>query len=251
MDSIEILTGQNVTIEYKPADIGQRILAAILDNIFMILYGLTLFFVFVNLDTMSLRRFGMSEETVWILVSIASLPLLGYHLIFETATSGQTPGKIIMKIKVTNADGTITGIGGYFLRWLIRPVDMFFYGGLGLLLIIFTKRHQRLGDMAAGTVVVKVAPKEAGMNNELYNFGNNYQPSYPQVEKLSEGQIKLINDILEIPERVDDYNDYNEERLNELSDKVKSVLEIHSRDTGRQFLEKIAKDYNYYASLGF
>ncbi len=243
MESIDILTGQHVTIKYEPASVTQRMGALLLDYFFMFLYIMALAII---LFSPLKNTFG---ETLSIIVfGTLSLPVLCYHVLFETLMEGQTPGKVVVKIKVTNMDGSTPGFLAYFLRWILLPIDMIPYGGLGALLIIFSKNHQRLGDLAAGTVVVKTSTAESKYNlkNDFYEFEETYIPTYKEVEQLTDGQIRLISDLLQDPKSEDEVED----ALEELANKIKQKLHIESKLNNRRFLEIIVKDYNYYASLG-
>jgi uncharacterized RDD family membrane protein YckC len=245
MDTIEVLTGQHITIEYQPATIFQRIFATLIDFAVKGIYGIAVFFLFYD----GAGWMVQSEES-YIKTSLFSIPIFFYHFLFEAFTSGRTPGKMLMKIRVTNVDGSTPGLGAYFLRWILRPVDMVLNWGIGLFLVIFTKNHQRLGDLAAGTTVIKATTQEPVINTDFYDFSNGFQPTYPQAEKLTPGQIGLITDLLELPVPNDEYDE--DDSLLRLSQKVQEMLNIHpSGQNERTFLTTIVKDYNYYASLGF
>jgi uncharacterized RDD family membrane protein YckC len=244
MNSIKILTGQHVIIEYKPAGLIQRIFATLIDFIFQACYIIA--FVFIFSKKFDDHFFG--NRINLLLFCIFLIPILFYHFLFEVFMGGQTPGKALTKIKVTNLDGSITGLGGYFLRWILRPIDMLFNGLVAVLFILISKNHQRIGDIAAGTVVIKVSPKNLDINPEFYSFGEDYQVQYPQAEKLTKGQIKLIQDMLNVPVK----NEFeNDDYLDEIAEKTKSVLGIVNKENSRKFLVQIIKDYNYYTSLGF
>ena len=175
------------------------------------------------------------------------LPALGYHFIFESFSGGKTPGKIIVKIKVTNSDGSVAGIGSYFLRWILLPVDLLCSGGLGALFILFSRNHQRLGDMAAGTVVVKTNPALSfDLDESYYVFSDDYEPTFTNVNHLTEGQIAFITNLLIEPEN----KNATGNSVNELAGKVKTIINTESELSDRKFLETIVRDYNYYATLG-
>ncbi len=238
MESIDILTGQHVTIAYKPASAFERGFATILDWIFQFFYYLFLAVIWGELE------YNVSHNIYITIILITIAPIAFYNFLFEAFMSGQTPGKMIMKIKVTHADGSAVSIGHHFLRWLLRPVDFFpTMGGLGLLFILFTKKQQRIGDLAANTIVVKTSAK-IDIGAEYYDFDETYNPTFPQVENLSEGQVRLIRSFLDLPEKG------NEDRINELAGKVRRVLNIDNRMQERDLLKRVVKDYNFYASLG-
>jgi uncharacterized RDD family membrane protein YckC len=81
-----------------------------------------------------------------------------YPVLFEVLAHGATPGKKALGLTVINADGTPVGWGPAIVRNLLRQIDFlpFFYTA-GLVTMLCNRRFQRLGDLAAGTVVIYVA----------------------------------------------------------------------------------------------
>lgn len=61
----------------------------------------------------------------------------------------------LINIRVVKVDGSTPSIGSYLLRWLLFPIDGPITSGLGLLVVLLNKNNQRLGDLAAGTMVIK------------------------------------------------------------------------------------------------
>jgi uncharacterized RDD family membrane protein YckC len=244
MESINILTGQNVTIKYQPATILARAGALILDYILISVYFFAVTYTFFEkFDLMN----NLSRDWQMTIIVLCWLPALGYHFLFESLLGGRTPGKMIVKIRVTNMDGSVAGIGAYFMRWILMPVDLFPSGGLGVLFIIFSNHHQRLGDMAAGTVVVKTgASLLLDLDDSYYEFPENYQPTFYNVDRLTDGQITFIMNLLIDPQNKTAVSG----SIAELSEKVKKILAVESDLSGRKFLETVLRDYNYYASLG-
>jgi len=243
MESIDILTGQNVTIRYEPANIVRRMSALLLDYLFMGMYIFVLFYSYFELIFPNIP----DDAMINILAIILLLPVMGYHFIFESTMGGRTPGKIIAKIKVTNLDGSTPRLVDYFLRWILLPVDMFPSGGLGTLFILFSKNHQRLGDLAAGTTVVRTeSVSQLSLDEHFYEFSDDYQPTFKEVNLLTDGQILFISNLLQDPKNknVVDYTAI------ELAGKIKEKLNIESKMDDVSFLETIVRDYNYYASLG-
>jgi uncharacterized RDD family membrane protein YckC len=241
MESIDILTGQNVVIRYQTATILQRAGARLLDIFFLFAY---LFSIYSFIEMIELNSY--SREWI-ILIILLWLPALGYHFIFESMLGGKTPGKMIVKIKVTNVDGSIPGIGAYFLRWLLSLVDFWIlWGSLGAIFILFSRNHQRLGDMAAGTIVVKTNSSLAfDLDESYYEFPDSYEPTFIHVDRLTEGQIAFITNMLIEPKN----RNAMSASISELTNKVKSLLNVESNLDERKFLETVVRDYNYYAAL--
>jgi len=243
MESIDILTGQNVIIQYQSATILQRAGARLLDYFFIIACFFFTYYIFIEI---TLRQFYNNSNAIWIAVIIFWLPLLAYHFIFESLSGGKTLGKMIVKIKVTNSDGSIPGIGSYFLRWLLSPIDLLLWGSVGAIFILASRNHQRLGDMAAGTIVVKTNPSLAfDLDESYYVFPDDYQPTFIHVDRLTSGQIAFITNFLIEPKNRNAVSG----SITELANKIKAILNIESNLADRKFLETIVRDYNYYASL--
>lgn len=242
MEFIDILTGQNVIIRYQSATILQRVGALLLDYFFIIAYFLLMYYI---MNILSTRFYDYSNELLIVMI-LLYLPAIGYHFIFESGLGGKTPGKMIVKIKVTKNDGSIPGIGSYFLRWLLLPIDLLFWGCVGAMFILFSRNHQRLGDMAAGTIVVKTDPSLSfDLDESYYEFSDDYEPAFIHVDRLTVGQIAFITNMLIEPKNKNAVSD----SITELANKVKAILNIESNLNERKFLETIVRDYNYYAAL--
>ncbi|MCK4659201.1 MAG: RDD family protein, partial [Phycisphaerae bacterium] len=104
---------------------------------------------------------GVGGWITWVnalVLALVFVLLFGYYVFFEMLLHGQTPGKRALKIRVIRDDGTPMGGMDVVVRNLIRAVDFLpvFYG-LGGLVMFFSSMHKRLGDIAAGTIVVKEA----------------------------------------------------------------------------------------------
>jgi uncharacterized membrane protein SpoIIM required for sporulation/uncharacterized RDD family membrane protein YckC len=105
---------------------------------------------------------GMDDMTTWYLFGVipASVIYFLYHFILEPLMAGRTPGKRLAGLRVLSANGHAPSVGALLTRNVFRIVDSLPVGYVvGLLFVFFGKRHLRLGDIAAGTVVaVERAP---------------------------------------------------------------------------------------------
>jgi Predicted membrane protein/domain len=241
MESINILTGQFVTIRYEPANVVHRGFALLIDYLIM---GVYIFFLSYLWE--EFRPFF--RVISWGMIFLLLSPVVFYHLLFELFTGGQTPGKMLTRIRVVNIDGTSPTPLAYFLRWLLMLVDLFPSGiGLGMFFITFSSCHQRIGDMAAGTIVVKNAkPVELNLERDFLEYTPDYKPIFPQVELLSDGQIRFINKMLfELRDKK-----AVSTSVASLAVKVKDTMKIESTLENIEFLETIVRDYNYYAIQG-
>ena len=232
-----IITGQFVRISQTPASIGERLVALVIDYI---LLGL---FVFSTLALFSTFRIYSNLSLILFLVMVY-LPALFYAFLCEMFNHGQSLGKKLMNIRVVKADGSTPGISAYLLRWLLFPIDGPFTGGLGLLVVLLTKNSQRMGDLAAGTMVIKEKNyRKIHVSLDEFNYlTKDYRPTYPQVADLSLEQINVITRTLESAKK---------DRLRhimQLARKVQERLSVTPRENSQEiFLQTVLRDYQYYA----
>nr|WP_320036673.1 RDD family protein [uncultured Bacteroides sp.] len=235
MANTTIITGQYVQINQTPASVGERIIARLIDMAIIILYLLAIFSFAKNVPTLP------AYQACFFL--IATLPVLCYSLLFEVFNHGQSIGKMIMNMRVVMADGSSPTFGAYLLRWLLYLIDFTITGGLGLIFILMTKKSQRIGDLAAGTMVIKQNDyrKIKVSLDEYSHLEANYHPIFPQAGDLSLEQINVIEKALS----VDGKERYN--YIGQLSGKIKELLGINPQMSDEKFLETLVKDYQYYA----
>ncbi len=234
MENIKIQTTQNVDIEYELASIGDRILATLLDYLFFIAY------FFVILLIAALTNDAVFESIA--VISLLSLPILLYDLLCETFFQGKSFGKMIMKIKVVKLDGTQANFGAYLLRWLLRVVDTRIFGGaIALIAVLVNGKGQRIGDMAAGTTVIKMKAQITISDTILNKVKPNYTLVFPEVAKLSDNDIAIIKDVMRISIQSE-----NMEAIKKLALKTKAAMGITTNLPHTQFLATVVQDYSHY-----
>jgi uncharacterized RDD family membrane protein YckC len=156
-DQLNIDTPELVAIEMPLAGIGSRFIAILVDYL---IWG----FVFLILGIVAaiiipaLHFFGgvSANWAIGIFVLIVFLLQWGYFALFEAFGNGRTPGKRVARIRVIHQSGRGINFVEALARNLVRFVDYFpsFYA-VGLVAIFLSRRNQRLGDMVAGTLVVR------------------------------------------------------------------------------------------------
>ncbi len=234
MDNIKIQTTQNVDIEYELASIGDRILATLLDYVFFIAY------ILLAVLISSLTNGALFRSLA--VVIIIFLPLLLYDLILEIIFQGKSFGKMIMKIKVVKLDGTQAGFGAYLLRWLLRIIDTrIFSGGVALIAILVNGKGQRIGDMAAGTTVIKLKHKIKIADTILNKVKPDYSLVFPEVARLTDNDISVIKEVMQVSLRTN-----NLEAIEKLADKTKAAMGITTNLPHTQFLATVVNDYSFY-----
>ena len=230
MEKVSINTSQNVQISYTLAGLGERIFAFLMDIVIMVSITVVLVIVLTYSGVM---------ETSPILLLLAILPVF-YHLIFELTMNGQSIGKKVMNIKVVKLNGAQATLVGYLLRWLIWPIDMFFYGGIAILCITIGGKGQRLGDIAAGTTVIKLKKSEFLQDHTLNDLDVNYTPVFLNADQLTSEYIELIKKAIKAKlEMLDD------KPVEAIAAKTKSKLNITTELPDLKFLHTIMKDYHH------
>ena len=244
MSELSINTTQNVTINFKAASVGERMLASLLDLLIKAAYIIVVGYVFFYL--LGVDRLVGSMEDMWSRIAIIILfffPVLIYSVALESIFEGQTIGKKLIKIKVVKIDGYQASFGDYLIRWLFRIVENNIMGGLiGLVAMIVSSKTQRMGDMAAGTAVITLKNNISIDHTILEEIGNAYVPIYPLVIKLSDNDMRIIKDTFLVAEKNNDA-----ETIDKLTKKIESVTGIKNQ-SGNQidFIKTILKDYNFY-----
>jgi uncharacterized RDD family membrane protein YckC len=260
MSIIRVTTNFNIDLEFEAAPFYKRLLAWLLDTIVLIIY------MIVAVKLLNSLSWRGGEEMATALFMLLIIPYLTYHLLCEIFMDGQSIGKRIMRIRVVNENGGQPAIGQYVIRWLIRTSDYMvvvillfaptaaasgdfsYLWKIGIplallftdLILVNSKKQQRLGDLLAHTLVISTAKKESINDTVFLEVANTYVPSFPQVMQLSDRDINALKGILDKSKKRQDYN------LAEMaSEKIKSHLKIDTTLSSYDFLETLLKDYNY------
>ena len=231
MEKVSINTSQNVQISYTLAGLSERIFAYLMDIVIMIS---------ITMVAAIVLTYSGAMETSPFLMIIAILPMFFYHLIFELTMNGQSIGKKVMSIKVVKLNGAQATLGGYLLRWLLWPIDTFFYGGIAILCITIGGKGQRLGDIAAGTTVIKLKTSGFLKDHTLNDLDMNYKPVFLNADQLTPEYVELIKKAIKAKlEMLDD------QPVEVLAAKTKSKLVIITEMPDLKFLHTILKDYHH------
>ena len=160
--SVEIETPELVTVSYTIAGAGSRAAAAIVDYLICIASFLALLAVFAFFDIRVFGRQDAAVTTAWAvaIIGLVQFSILWlYYVLFEALMDGQTPGKRLLRLRVVRDGGLSVTFGASAVRNLVRIVDMqpLFLYAVGLVSSISNRLGKRLGDFAAGTLVVREA----------------------------------------------------------------------------------------------
>jgi uncharacterized RDD family membrane protein YckC len=230
MQTIRVRTTQNVFIEYPLASVGERIVAYLIDWIILIFYSVAIVAVLATIEV----------EVWYIWLIVIGVPMLFFSLLFEIFMNGQTPGKFAMKIKVVRLDGTPPAIGDYLMRWIFSFIDFYMLSGaVAVVIIAAGGKGQRLGDVVAGTSVVKlVEHHQITTQNVFVPIEEQYVPTFAQVVNLTEKDIDLIQRALDV-----NREQGNIQPVIIITDKIKALLNIQTDLPPVKFLYTIIKDY--------
>ncbi|MEH2071714.1 MAG: RDD family protein [Nostoc sp.] len=189
---ITFQTPESVELEFTLAGIGNRALALLIDYIVL---GVTLSVLFSTWAFFSIQLSNFLEGLItntqniglWLLAIffiIAFAIYIGYFVFFETLWFGQTPGKRIAKIRVVRDDGKLIGLQQATLRALLRPFDETFF--IGAFLIMLGSREKRLGDLAAGTIVIQAEPNTGSTTFTISDQAQILHKELLQIANLSQ-----------------------------------------------------------------
>lgn len=243
MDKLTIDTPEQVHLEFLLAGLGSRFMAAFLDTLiqallFLVLGGLTI------AVAIALNFAGLSSTWAIALVALGIFTIIwGYYTLFEIFWKGQTPGKRVAGIRVIKDSGRPINAFEAVTRNIMRFVDWLpsMYAA-GVLVMLLNKKHRRLGDFVAGTLVVH---ESSDRESSLF-FNTSVQPDsiLPQASRLTLQEAELIETFLarrlEIPPEV------RRQNAQRIAERIATRLEI-PRDSrpseDETFLELLVKEF--------
>jgi uncharacterized RDD family membrane protein YckC len=165
-DALVIETPERVPLHFALASIGNRFLACASDHGLQALTLLVVFIALLMIDNYASVEQRLSDTPKWVyavLIVLIFLVQSSYFALFEWLWNGQTPGKRWLKLRVIREDGRPITFWEAAVRNLLRIFDMMpagFYS-IGLISVFISERDQRVGDLFAGTVVVREREAEA------------------------------------------------------------------------------------------
>ncbi len=206
-ETLDIQTPENVAFGYQVAGIGSRFLATLLDTIIVVFLQVAVLIVLaliINIFDGSAFADQLSAWIIAIFGLIASLFCWGYYVFFEMLWNGQSPGKRWVGLRVIRIDGTPITLSESLIRNLARLVDFLPAAyGIGVITMFIDKQSRRLGDLAAGTLVVQDrAPisiqslsVKRTVNLGMQGLTKISLDGFP-VERLTDNDLSLIEDFL-------------------------------------------------------
>ncbi|RYU78000.1 RDD family protein [Hymenobacter persicinus] len=232
MSTIRVQTAQNVALEYEVASVGDRILAQLLDWLVLLVVTTVVSFLVDKVTE-------VGDERRILLLILVGLPILLYHPLCEIFFNGQSLGKRARQIKVTKRDGSRPQAGDYLLRWLLGLIEITATAGsIATVAVLLNGRGQRLGDLAANTVVVSLKPGAATELGAEVELLSGYQVVFPQAGGLTDHDVNLVRRLLHQSLKRHDF-----ELLNQVANKVKALTGIQTDLQDEAFLRTILRDH--------
>jgi uncharacterized RDD family membrane protein YckC len=172
-ETLVIETPERVPLHFALASIGNRFIACAIDHTIQIVALIVLFTIFAiiaNFADFGSRLANAPKWVIALLVILVFLLMSGYFAMFEWLWHGQTPGKRWLKLRVIREDGRPISFFEAIVRNLLREFDImpFPFYSIGLISVFSTDRDQRVGDLVAGTVVVREREAEAPAFAEVF-----------------------------------------------------------------------------------
>ncbi|HEX8196651.1 MAG TPA: RDD family protein [Pyrinomonadaceae bacterium] len=206
-----IETPERVPLAFALASIGNRFLACALDHFLQVILLLLMAWVFFSFAGISRLDGYFEEAPKWVIavfIIVAFLIFTGYFAIFEWAMNGQTPGKRLLKLRVIREDGRPITFWEAAARNLLRNFDMMplpFYS-IGLISVFVSSRDQRIGDLFAGTVVVRERQTEAPTFEQVFAasvtsdaaYRRQFPPTHfaADLSQITEKEIEVVENFL-------------------------------------------------------
>ena len=204
-ETLDIQTPENVAFGYQVAGIGSRFLASLLDTTIVVLLQVVILIVLALIVRSVAGSVFADRISAWmyaIFGLVAAIFYWGYYIFFEMLWNGQSPGKRWVGLRVIRADGTPITLSESLIRNLARLVDFLPAAyGIGIVTMFIDKQSRRLGDLAAGTLVVQdrapITMQDLAVKRTVHlrPWANVSLEGFP-IERLTDNDLSLIEDFL-------------------------------------------------------
>lgn len=267
MAVIKVPTNFNIDVEFEIPEFYKRLISLLIDVVIEYFYLRIAGEVYTTITENSGwdPDSGFNRQAVGLLLL---LPVLVYHPLMEITMNGQSIGKKITGIRVVNEIGGRPSISQFLIRWLLRISDLWIAFLLiiiatntdfgrnvefafmivaalaflitDIVLVVSSKKSQRIGDILAKTILISVRTKGNIEETVFQEVADNYVPSFPQIMQLSDRDINAIKSILATARKKGDLH-----MADTAANKIKTHLRIETGMSSFDFLDVLLKDYNY------
>lgn len=241
LEKLNIDTPEQVALEFSLATVGSRFLALAIDTLIQVGIGVALFIVVA----FALFLSGAAESAArpWVMAVLVLggfVVYYGYFALFETLWSGQTPGKRVIGLRVIHGSGRPVNAWEAILRNVVRIADqMPAIYAIGIVSVFLTPRSQRLGDLAAGTVVVHERLVRAELEAAAGAAGEPLTQHGSR--KLTPDEIAVIELFFRRRGQLDGY--VRMRKAHQIARRVRDRLGISAAVDDEQLLEEVVAEY--------
>jgi uncharacterized RDD family membrane protein YckC len=243
LEKLNIDTPEQVALEFSLATVGSRFLAVAVDTLIQVGCAVFLFLlILAGTWISSLTVAGARPWVLAVLVLGVFVIYYGYFALFESIWNGQTPGKRLVGLRVIHASGRPVSVFEAVLRNVVRIADQMpgIYA-VGIVTVFVTERSQRLGDLAAGTVVVHEHTVESPQPEVAGERAAGAALTHHGASKLAAEEIAVIDLFFR---RRDDLDAYARQRTaRRIASRVRERLGITGNIDDEHLLEQIAAEY--------
>lgn len=200
--TLEVRTPESIAFSYELAGLGSRFLALVVDQAIQIAVLVAIFAGAIFWAVRNVPRASVSPADVKlgesiaiaVFVVIAFAVLFGYFIVFEATWNGQTPGKKLLGIRVVRDGGYPIDFGASLIRNLIRVGEQLIgYYTIAAISALISPENKRLGDLAAGTIVVR----DARLAQPMKLRERAEEPAYAPTAYLSGEERALVKRFIE------------------------------------------------------
>lgn len=227
------------------AGVGNRILAQLID--FMIIgVVVTMLVVVAALACFAITSTAaLDSKTKGVVIAVLAMFMIFlifvllncYFIFFEGLWQGQTPGKKMAEIRVIEASGQPLGWVGAIIRNLLRMIDQFLL--VGLLSMLLDTKERRIGDIAAGTIVIR--ERKSDISTSHIKITASKADDAMDVGRVSPAEYDLLVDFLK--RRNSLAGNYRPQVAGQLAEHFQNKLASHSEDNAETYLEKLFLAY--------
>ncbi|HTM23885.1 MAG TPA: RDD family protein [Vicinamibacterales bacterium] len=237
-ENLIIDTPEQISLEFPFAGVGSRFLALAFDTLLQAVVTVVLIVILLIAGTIVPASF--TSASPWLMAGLLVgwfIVYAGYFALFESMWTGQTPGKRLVGLRVIDVSGRPLSVYSAILRNVIRIIDQVpgIYA-VGILSVLITRRQQRLGDLAAGTVVVhersEVLSPSLGASPAGARHG---------AHKLGPADIILIEGFLRRRHELDSWVRLRTARR--IVERMTAKLQIGAGEDEERLLEELAAEY--------
>lgn len=246
LEKLNIDTPEQVALEFSLASIGSRFLALALDTIIQacVAFVLLVLALVASGYVIGLSGIGLGENAAtWVLAGLVLgwfVTYSAYFAIFEALWNGQTPGKRLVGLRVIHVSGRPISVYEAVIRNVVRIADQMpgIYA-VGIVAVFVTERSQRLGDLAASTVVVHEKTIQAALPDVSPRRPTSASAGVPQYgsARLSQEEVGLIELFFH---RKDELDGVARVRMaGQIADRIRHRLGITAHIQNEQLLEEV------------